>query len=110
MQAHAFQERVLGQALARAREPERAVNRDEVGSAVASNIEAGANDAAEGVVDEKRRGGAPVAERLKMGRPASVSKYVRRFRPCRRSESGIVQGSRVTGQCVTPFVPAVAAG
>ena len=46
-----------------------------------------------------------LAERLTMGRPASVSQYVRRFRPCRRSDCGIVQGSGVKGQCVTPFAP-----
>ena len=46
-----------------------------------------------------------LAERLTMGRPASVSQYVRRFRPCRRSDCGMVQGSAVTGQCVTPFSP-----
>jgi len=44
-----------------------------------------------------------LAERLTMGRSASVSQYVRRFRPCRRSDCGIVQGSSVKGQCVTPF-------
>jgi hypothetical protein len=33
-----------------------AVGGGEVESAVASDVEAGANDAAEGVVDEKRRG------------------------------------------------------
>ena len=44
-----------------------------------------------------------LAERLTMGRPASVSQYVRRFRPGRRSDCGIVQGSGVKGQCVTPF-------
>ena len=44
-----------------------------------------------------------LAERLTMGRPASVSQYVRRFRPCRRSDCGIVQGSSVKGQWVTPF-------
>ena len=46
-----------------------------------------------------------LAERLTMGRPASVSQYVRRFRPCRRSDCGIVQGSSVKGQWVTPFAP-----
>ena len=51
----------------------------------------------------KRDGATPVAERLKMGLPASVSQYVRRFRPCRRCDCGSVQRSSVKGQYVSAF-------
>jgi hypothetical protein len=50
----------------------------------------------------KREGARPVAV-LEVRRPASVSQYVRRFRPCRRSDCGIVHGRGIKGQCVTAF-------
>ena len=51
----------------------------------------------------KRDGATPVAERLKMGLPARVSQYVRRSRPCRRSDCGVVQGGGVQRQHVSAF-------